>query len=95
MNIFGSNGKGATEKLSNPSDSVKDTGYLVPPQEEKNVPDQNRNADGSWLAPPQEEKVDVAGARGERCEFHPRKYSLALHSHHVILARIDEGLFTA
>ena len=83
MNVFGSNGKGDTEKLPNPSDSLKDTGYLVPPQEEKNVRDQNRNADGSWLAPPQEEKVDVAGARGERCECHSRKTSLALHSHRV------------
>ena len=95
MNVFGSNGKGATEKLSNPADSLKDTGYLVPPQEEKHVRDQNRNADGSWLAPPQEEKVDVAGARGERCEYCPRKTSLAPHSHRVTLARIDEGSFTA
>ena len=95
MNVFGSNDKGMTEKLSNTSESLKDTGYLVPPQEEKNVRDQNRNSDGSWLAPPQEEKIDVAGARGERCECCPRRTSLALYSNRVTLARIDEGLFTA
>ena len=61
-------------RASKSAPAVQDTGFLVPPQEEKSG--QTFQATGqSWMVPPQEEKTDVAGLRGKQCELEQAKYT--------------------